>query len=253
MFFDIQRRGPKAFGNLIKSLEEIDDIHRRLAYALENNDTTVLELEVENNNCTPSIVDEQEADRPHNVTNGAYPFKLTEEQRPPHIRQLSLEIPNSNINLSEEPLIVKVRKSECWCDNQNEHKVPVYSMRSKQRGLFFCVNNIEFPNGTHGLRSGADVDECKLKELFKQIGFGTQVHRNQTKRDMQLTINKLVENDNLMHFDCLVVAVMSHGTEGSTKENTKIVTSDAQYLSVSFFIIPQWFDVQILVIQVSGI
>lgn len=36
--------------------------------------------------------------------------------------------------------------------------------------------------------------------------------------------------------DCLVIAIMSHGEEGETKESSQVVTSDGRYLPVSWIL-----------------
>lgn len=55
-------------------------------------------------------------------------------------------------------------------------------MRSKHRGLFLCINNIEFANNVKDKRTGAEVDEENLKVLFKDFGFTIHSHRNQSFR-----------------------------------------------------------------------
>lgn len=56
---------------------------------------------------------------------------------------------------------------------------------------------------------------------------------------MKQTIDHFVDdrkNAMLRRTDCVVVAVMSHGEEGSTKESSQIVTSDIKYLSVAWIL-----------------
>lgn len=181
---DIQRRGPKAFNNLINSLLEIDHSHKILAYKLEGKEVPIDE-EHQNNNYekTENHTNENRFTYDNDDNHrGAWAFKLCEDQRPPHIRQLSYEIPHSNINLLAEPLVVKVKKSIKFYDDRSTTKVPIYRMRSKHRGMFLCINNIEFANGVKDRRTGAEVDEENLKVLFKQIGFSVHSHRNQSIR-----------------------------------------------------------------------
>lgn len=228
---DIKRRGPKAFGNLVDSLTEIGDItHTNLALKLEEK-----EMPVENNNYEKDVNAETDTElqRSNMNTKGAWPYKLSEEQHPQHIRQISQEVPNSNINLSTEPLIVRVKPSTRFYDKPSENKIPVYATHSKQRGLFLCINNIEFINDVQDKRLGAEVDEDNLKTLFRQIGFTVHAYRNQSLHDTKQTIRKLTENDaRLRNIDCCIVAIMSHGEEGDTKESSHIITSDNKSLEV---------------------
>lgn len=220
------RRGPTAFNSLVSSLMESG--HQRLAYLLQGKTIP----ENENNNYK---IDDETNNYRDNDTNKKkiHPFILPANQKPQHIRQVSLEQPNVNINLSTEPLKVEVKKSVNFHDNRNASKVPVYSMRSKNRGIFLCINNIEFVNDVHDRRNGAEADEENLKDLFKQIGFQVQSHRNQSKRDMKDTVIKFVSDENkLRNADCAVIAVMSHGEEGETKDSSVIITSDGQRVEV---------------------
>lgn len=187
LFFCIQRRGPNAFENLVKSLYELDNKHKKLAYRLAGGEFN-LDENLNNNNKDIQenyLVSEDKNDRLspiENKTSHAWPYQLPPVQRPPHIRQLSKEIPNSTINLSTEPLIVKVKKSTKFYDDRNLSKLPIYPTRSKYRGLFLCINNIEFINNIRDRRMGADVDEENLKILFKEFGFIVQTHRNASER-----------------------------------------------------------------------
>lgn len=241
---DIQRRGPHAFNKLIESLREIDKNHKHLASLLADDEEQNLTLH--NNNYDDNNENDFETNDklvrlspPENKTSSSWPFKLTEEQRPSHIRQISMEAPNSNINLGMEPLSIRVRKSTRYYDDMSQAKVPIYPMRSQQRGLFLCINNIEFVNNTYLKRKGAEVDEENMKTLFKDIGFNVYTVRNQSLRDMKRTIENFTseeKNPRLRQVDCVVVSVMSHGEEGHTKESSQIVSHDAKLLDVSWIL-----------------
>lgn len=44
------------------------------------------------------------------------------------------------------------------------------------------------------------------------------------------------ENPLLRKVDCVVVAIMSHGEEGPTKESSEIITSDGKQLAVAWIL-----------------
>lgn len=248
MFLNIERRGPDAFNNLVNALLEVDYKHQNLAYKLLGKDVSLFlpnTCNNNNNNDNEKCQDKKPTyDLDDNVNNmeekkGAWPFVLTETQRPPHIRQISQEVPNANINLLTEPRVVKVKHSIKFYDDRNQHKAPVYAMRSKTRGLFLCINNIEFINNTHDRRDGAEVDEQNLKSLFTQMGFNVHTRTNQSKLDMKMIISNFTNkksNPYLHKTDCIVVSIMSHGEEGDTQESSQIITADARKIQVSWIL-----------------
>jgi hypothetical protein len=52
-------------------------------------------------------------------------------------------------------------------------------MRSSPRGYFFMINNVQFVNNIHNERNGAEVDEKNLEDLFKQLGYIVEKHRDE--------------------------------------------------------------------------
>lgn len=257
LFLGFNRRGPKAFEKLIESLEEIGDYnHNYLAYLLQEKDVTKLvtnsfqRIDINKNHPTLQQPNEEENEdhvacmQPpssglHPPNSSIHPFILPTSERPAHIRQLSQELPYAYINIRSEPLKVVVRKATKFMDDPKAYKVPVYPMRKQCRGTYLGINNMDFINDVHPHRKGAEYDEENLKVLFKQMGFTTSSYRNQTYRDMTTTIKNFrdgAHNKDLKHADCLVVAIMSHGTEGYDKENSYVVTTDNKVLSISWIL-----------------
>jgi hypothetical protein len=52
-------------------------------------------------------------------------------------------------------------------------------MRSSPRGYFFMINNVQFVNNIMNERNGALVDEKNLEDLFKQLGYIVEKHRDE--------------------------------------------------------------------------
>jgi hypothetical protein len=52
-------------------------------------------------------------------------------------------------------------------------------MGSFPKGYFFMINNVQFVNNIMDARTGAEVDERNLEELFKQFGYTVEKHRDQ--------------------------------------------------------------------------
>jgi hypothetical protein len=52
-------------------------------------------------------------------------------------------------------------------------------MSSKPRGYCFIINNVEFVNNIMNTRNGARVDEKNLSELFRELGYIVESHRDQ--------------------------------------------------------------------------
>ncbi|GLV44507.1 Death regulator Nedd2-like caspase [Carabus blaptoides fortunei] len=248
LFVDIQRRGPLAFDKLISVLKDTHNYsHTHLAYLLEgieipHNETPMTNRNMNHHNLNnrENII-EEEVDEPARMyaSSGVKPFTLNEAQRPNHIRQLSQESPFVTIDLTDEPLKVIVKKAERFFDSQPASKVPLYRMRGKIRGAYLGINNMEFINNIQSFRNGAQVDEENLKDLFKQMGFNISTYRNQTYLDMKRTIKDFSSastNPVIKRADCLVIAIMSHGEEGDTKESSQVVASDGKHLPVSWIL-----------------
>ena len=51
-------------------------------------------------------------------------------------------------------------------------------MRSSPRGPLFMINNVQFVNNKD-TRIGAEVDERNFEELFKQLDYTVEKHRDQ--------------------------------------------------------------------------
>lgn len=101
-----------------------------------------------------------------------------------------------------------VIKSESW------HSDPIedYKMSSSKRGICLIVNNILFDLEMFPKRKGSDMDAFRFKEIFKQLGFCVESKRNLTAEKMKAAFKQVAARCITKH-DCLVVILLSHGTE----------------------------------------
>uniref|UniRef100_A0A2M4AQU3 Putative caspase-1 n=1 Tax=Anopheles triannulatus TaxID=58253 RepID=A0A2M4AQU3_9DIPT len=89
-------------------------------------------------------------------------------------------------------------------------KVPSYSMKSRNRGVAFIVNVIDFVKNVHPKRNGADIDGRNLISIFQQLGFVVFYYENITKSDLDDLLVQLKESEYLS-CDCFAFYILSHG------------------------------------------
>lgn len=86
-----------------------------------------------------------------------------------------------------------------------------YQMKSYPRGICTIINNKSFSNMNE--REGTDADAAALQQLFTHFGFYTSRYNNLTGNQMRRLFKKVAAEDHTK-YDCLVVAVLTHGTKG---------------------------------------
>ena len=74
------------------------------------------------------------------------------------------------------------------------------------------INNKRFPSAL-GDREGTEVDAAALQELFKYLGFDTKRYNDLSASKMRHTLKMVSETDHKI-FDCLLIAILTHGVEG---------------------------------------
>jgi caspase Dronc len=178
LFEKITRRGPTAFDTLLTILSEEDwnEAYKLLKPSYAGTWTSVktrkVSIECNNNNHgeVSSIVDRDELDC--SITIGLEPFNGTLE----HLEQR-----------------IEVQKAETF---GKHHKLPVYSMRSAQRGVFFLVNIIDFNGDYDGKlrRNGAEKDRDNLIGLFQGIGGFTIFYYENITQEVSENQSWLFEN-----------------------------------------------------------
>ena len=88
----------------------------------------------------------------------------------------------------------------------------IYKMESKPCGIAIIINNEEFKISLES-RSGSSLDAHKLWDLFNYLGFVTQCHNNKTHIEMRHILNDAAAMDH-SKYDCLMVAILTHGNYG---------------------------------------
>lgn len=90
-------------------------------------------------------------------------------------------------------------------------KIDTYPMQSKtNRGVFFGVNNIIFPD-EDDTRHGATEDANCLLALFKQLGFKLYSYTNLSRTDFFKLLTELLTLNEVRDTECFVLALMTHG------------------------------------------
>ncbi|OQV13850.1 putative Caspase-2 [Hypsibius exemplaris] len=106
----------------------------------------------------------------------------------------------------------------------------IYEMSSNPRGYVLIINNEKFHEGTpYTERRGTALDGDNLKALFVQIGFKIyeeQQFRDQTKKEMEVLVQRFASDKRHAHVHASVVCVLSHG-----KENGRIAGVDGQHIT----------------------
>ena len=96
----------------------------------------------------------------------------------------------------------------------------VYKMIPKHCafGIAVIINNEEF-KAPLATRSGATIDAYNLSNLFNNLGFDTQCHDNKTHTEMRHILNDVAGMDH-NNYDCLMVAILTHGDYGDVLYGT---------------------------------
>ena len=90
--------------------------------------------------------------------------------------------------------------------------LPCYQMKSHPQGIGVIINNKKF-RGHLNNREGTDIDASALLRLFTHLGFYTYRFNDLTAgqmRDILTTVSKIDHKN----YDCLLVAILTHGTKG---------------------------------------
>ena len=90
--------------------------------------------------------------------------------------------------------------------------LPIYKMKENPWGIAIIINNRNFTCGPPE-RIGTDKDAEALVQLFTYLRFFTNRYDNLTVAEMERKL-KEVAKLNHQRFDCLMVAILTHGLEG---------------------------------------
>ena len=108
---------------------------------------------------------------------------------------------------------------------QTSHKIPharstqpTYKMKSKPCGIAVVISNEKF-KGKLESRSGSAVNAHNLCNLFNYLGFDIQHHDNKTHTEMRHILSEVAAM-NHDKYDCLMVAILTHGDYGDVLYGT---------------------------------
>ena len=133
---------------------------------------------------------------PSLVGNGQWPFRLAE--------------PTAKGNE-----MVTVPDQSSANDITDANGLPCYQMKSNPQGIGVIINNKTFSGrlADYGPRTGTDIDAAALQKLFTHLGFYTNRYNDLTASQMRQTLKTVSDIDHTM-FDCLLVAILTHGDDG---------------------------------------
>nr|BAM62939.1 caspase-1 [Lymantria dispar] len=94
-----------------------------------------------------------------------------------------------------------------------ERNDPYYNMKHKYRGMAILFNHEHFNIHSLKSRTGTNVDCDNLSKVLKSLGFRVTVLNNLTSGEILTYIYQTAEMDH-SDFDCLLIAVLTHGEMG---------------------------------------
>lgn len=124
----------------------------------------------------------------------------------------------------------KVQKQPPYQDSTDAGGLPVYQMKSRPRGIGVIINNEHFTASHLNRRVGTDKDADALQELFPRLGFYTNRYDDVNGEKFEKIIKDVAAIDH-KEFDCLMIAILTHGEEG------KLCATDGKKFSVEFLTI----------------
>ncbi|CAB3368663.1 Hypothetical predicted protein [Cloeon dipterum] len=104
-----------------------------------------------------------------------------------------------------------------------------YNMNYPRRGVALIFNHVHFD--TEESREGSSKDCDRLKGVLTKLGFEVRVEKDLDFSGVMVTLRKLSQEDHSQN-DCLVVAVLTHGSKGELYARDH--TYDAEKLWLNF-------------------
>jgi Caspase domain len=89
-------------------------------------------------------------------------------------------------------------------------KLQVYSMKSSKRGVFIFVNIINFKSGK-GKRTGAESDRENLITLFRELNYTVYYYEDLKKDEFYDLLEQLRKSDILKGVDSVFMCIQTHG------------------------------------------
>ncbi|VDI74423.1 caspase 3 [Mytilus galloprovincialis] len=96
-------------------------------------------------------------------------------------------------------------------EHLNQAEYPISS------GIAVVINNINFDDRLNLTdRIGSDLDASSLFQRFMELGFDSDLLNDATKNEMETKFNEIKgDKESLKITDCLIVVLLTHGTEDS--------------------------------------
>ncbi|XP_055907122.1 caspase Dronc [Eupeodes corollae] len=204
LFIKLTKRGPTAYNELLKILIDLNfESAARLLRAPQQDQKKYISIHEHNASSVQSTSIEPPQQIPENlpssVPEGCYPSKDIVDSK--H----KLVPFTGKIHL---PRPFEVIKSKVI---HYHPQLKVYPMKSKNRGVFFMVNIIEFPNNEKKRRSGAEVDSKYMLSLFQELGFTCFPYDNLNQKEFFDLLTELRSSEYLKQTESFVMALMTHG------------------------------------------
>ena len=121
----------------------------------------------------------------------------------------NFHMPQSNIICRQEANVINS------CTGGGQY---IYRMKSKPLGRSIIINNENFKLLLKS-RLGTAIDTQNLCNLFSDLSFDTQSHKNKTHTEMRQILNDVAGMDH-DKYDCLIVAILTHGDYGDVLYGT---------------------------------
>lgn len=91
----------------------------------------------------------------------------------------------------------------------------IYNMNHRRRGKAIIFNHMDFDKRTQlSKREGSDIDGIQLQHTLENLGFTVCMYDDLVKADLDKVLDQAAQEDHA-EADTLLVAVMSHGSEGT--------------------------------------
>ena len=129
----------------------------------------------------------------------------------PQTTQTNHDIPQVTQTNHDIPQAIQTNH-KMMAKSNTTNKQHVYDMKSNPCGIGIIINNKEF-NMSLKSRSGTNIDAENLRSIFKYLGFVTLCHNNKTDIEMRHILNDVAAMDHAK-YDCLMVAILTHGDYG---------------------------------------
>jgi len=85
-------------------------------------------------------------------------------------------------------------------------------MTAVPRGVWVIINNEIFDDPKHN-RDGSNFNAYALENMFSNFSFTIEVHKNKTAQQMKEILKQVGHSDH-SKYDCLLVAILTHGGKG---------------------------------------